>query len=231
MSSMPPQAPDENQPGGAENTPPPSPPPYSQPSYHQPPPPAQPAQSPAYGAAPQYGTPQYGAPAAGTAQPGPLLDRFLARLIDSILLAVVGFFLVTLIVIGTMRGTSVSALGTGGGGGSFAAGAVSAILITAIQLGYFSFMESSRGQTVGKMVMKLRTVGPSGSNPTMEQAIKRNIYVAIGLIGIIPLIGLISPIISIVAVVMIAVTVNGDTVNRQGWHDHFAGETRVLKVG
>ncbi len=30
---------------------------------------------------------------------------------------------------------------------------------------------------------------------------------------------------------MIAVGINSDTVRRQGWHDHFAGGTYVLKVG
>ncbi len=35
----------------------------------------------------------------------------------------------------------------------------------------------------------------------------------------------------LVAVIMIAVGINNDTVNRQAWHDHFAGETRVIKEG
>jgi hypothetical protein len=30
---------------------------------------------------------------------------------------------------------------------------------------------------------------------------------------------------------MIAVGINNDPINRQAWHDHFAGETRVLKEG
>ena len=30
---------------------------------------------------------------------------------------------------------------------------------------------------------------------------------------------------------MIAVSINNDTVRRQGWHDQFAGGTYVLKVG
>ena len=32
-------------------------------------------------------------------------------------------------------------------------------------------------------------------------------------------------------VIMIAVGINNDTVNRQAWHDNFAGGTRVVKVG
>ena len=100
-------------------------------------------------------------------------------------------------------------------------------------LGYYAFMESSRGQTVGKMVMKLKTVGPDGvSNPTLEQAIRRNIFYAATLLSIIPIFGtFLGGILSLVAVIMIAVGINNDTVNRQAWHDHFAGGTRVLKIG
>ena len=31
--------------------------------------------------------------------------------------------------------------------------------------------------------------------------------------------------------ILIAVGINNDTVNRQAWHDQFAGETRVWKLG
>ncbi len=119
-----------------------------------------------------------------------------------------------------------------GMGGSFAVGAVTAVLTTIIYLGYFGFMESSRGQTVGKMVMKLRVLGPQGGNPTLEQAVRRNIWVGLGILGIVPILGgLVAFVGQIVAVVMIAVGINNDTVNRQAWHDHFAGETRVIKEG
>ena len=48
-------------------------------------------------------------------------------------------------------------------------------------------MESSRGQTLGKMVLKLRRSGPTGSNPTLEQALRRNIFYAANLLGDDPL--------------------------------------------
>jgi len=162
------------------------------------------------------------------ATPGGLLDRFLARLIDSILVGVVNFVISSVIVVGAIMGSSASSFG---GGATYAASAVAALIGTAISLGYFAFLESSRGQTVGKMVMKLRTVGPAGGNPTMEQALRRNSYLLLGLLGLIPVIGWIASLASVAAIVMIAVGINNDTVNRQGWHDHFAGETRVLKIG
>ncbi|MEZ5092692.1 RDD family protein [Nocardioides sp.] len=170
-------------------------------------------------------------PAPGVPRPGELLDRFLARLIDGVLLAVVNGIIVSALIVGVLMGTSVG-FGGYGTGASYAAGLVSAVLTTVIYLGYFGYMESSRGQTVGKMLMKLKTTGPDGQNPTMEQAIRRNIFMGFGILGVIPILGgLIGGLASLVAVIMIAVGINNDTVNRQAWHDHFAGETRVWKVG
>lgn len=175
-----------------------------------------------------YGQPQ--PPAAGAPRPGELMDRFLARLIDFVLLAVVNAILVSALLVGTLMGASAG-VGGFGGGMSFGAGAVYALVTTAITLGYFAYLESSRGQTVGKMLMKLKTTGPDGQNPTLEQAVRRNAFTAIGLLGIIPVLGLLSGPLQLVAAILIAVGINNDTVNRQAWHDHFAGETRVWKIG
>jgi uncharacterized RDD family membrane protein YckC len=171
--------------------------------------------------------PPYGGAPVG-ARPGELLDRFVARFIDLVLVGIVNAIVVAVVVVGTIMGQS----GGFGVASSFAAGAVSAVLSTILYLGYFGYLESSRGQTVGKMIMKLHTVGPDGGNPTMEQAIRRNIWTGFGILGIVPIIGgLIGVLGEIVAVIMIAVGINGDTVNRQAWHDKFAGGTRVTKEG
>jgi uncharacterized RDD family membrane protein YckC len=168
-----------------------------------------------------------GAPAA--TRPGELLDRFLARLIDSILLAVVNGIVVTAIIVGAVMGESANGFS---GASTVLAGIVSSIITTAIYMAYFAYLESSRGQTVGKMVMKLRTLGPDGANPTLEQAVRRNIFMAFGLAGVIPVVGgLIGGLASLIGVIMIVIGINKDTVNRQAWHDHFAGGTRVVKVG
>ena len=93
-------------------------------------------------------------------------------------------------------------------------------------------MDSSRGQTFGKMALKLQVYGPNGGHPTMEQSVRRNIFYAFQLIAIIPILGgLVAAVATLIAVIMIAVGINSDTARRQGWHDHFAGETYVLKVG
>jgi uncharacterized RDD family membrane protein YckC len=166
----------------------------------------------------------------GGERPAELLDRFLARLIDFVILAVVNGIIVSVIVIGAIMGDSGGLMWSTGS--SFLVGAVTAVLGAAIHLGYFSFMESSQGQTVGKMVLKLHTYGPGGQKPTFEEALKRNIWAGFGIAGIIPIVGgLIGGVAELVAVIMIAVGINNDTVNRQAWHDQFAGGTYVRKQG
>ena len=128
------------------------------------PPPPPPPPPPGYAAQPPTGP-----------RPGELLDRFLARLIDGIIIAVVYFVLAAIVAViirsGLLRGV------------------IDAVLSAALYLGYFAYMESSQGKTIGKSVLKLRVLGPAGGNPTMEQAIRRNIWTAFGIAGIIPILG------------------------------------------
>lgn len=195
-------------PPAAGTPPPPAPgaatPPPNPGSYPPPPPPPAGA-----GAA--------GVPAGGIGQPGSLLDRFLARLIDGIIVGiVVGIINVVLAVV------SDSWLLTG---------LISAIVDSVLFLGYFAYLESNRGQTIGKQVMKLKVEGPTGGNPTMEQAIRRNIWTALGIAGVVPIVGgLIGGLAQLAAVILIAVNINSDP-QRQHWFDKFAGGTKVVKIG
>jgi uncharacterized RDD family membrane protein YckC len=160
----------------------------------------------------------------GAARPGELLDRFLARLIDGLVLGVVYIVLSAI-----FRPVFIS--GVDSTGELFAFYAVVSILWTAVAIGYFAFLESSRGQTVGKMVMKLRTQGPDGANPTLAQGVRRNIFYAFELLAIVPIIGFwLGPLATFVAVSLIAYGIYSDHVSRQGWHDEFAGGTRVVKL-
>ena len=110
------------------------------------------------------------------------------------------------------------------GGGLTTGGFVAGLVWGAIVIGYFALMESTRGQTVGKMLMKLKTEGPDGENPSLEMAIKRNIWLAL---SIIPIIGGLA---QLGAVIYIAVTIS-QSPTHTGWHDTFAGGTRVIKTG
>ena len=217
----------------SDSTPPPPPPenPYGQTPYGQTPPPygQTPPPAPGYGQNP-YGAPAaYGAP--GGRRPAELLDRFVARLIDFVILFVVNLVVVSVIVVGVLLGSS--------GGNGFSSGAnygislLTSVLSAVIYLGYFVLLESTQGRTVGKIVMKLRTVGPDGTRkPTMAEAFKRNIFTGYGILGIIPVVGsLIGGIAALVGMILIAVQINGDPVKRQAWHDKFAGGTEVVKEG
>ena len=161
-------------------------------------------------------------------RPGELLDRFLARLIDSVLLGVVNAIVVGVLVVGLIFGTSGSGFGFGD---NLLASVVGSVLSTLIYLGYFGYMESNQGKTLGKMVMKLHVESEGGGKPTMEQAIKRNIWMALPLLGVIPILGsVLAGIGQLVAVIMIAVGINNDAVRRQPWTDKFA-KTQVIKEG
>lgn len=180
----------------------------------QPPPPPPPGQTP-----PPYHEPPPAHSAAG--QPGDLATRFVAKLIDGVVVAV------ALSVISAVLGSAAFGVGMRSG---FGTSLLSTLTSTAIVVGYYAFMESTRGQTVGKMILKLRVQNLEGQNPTTEQALKRNAYFAISLIGILPLVGaFITGLASLAAVIYIAVSINDDTQTRRGWHDRF-GDTRVVKV-
>ncbi|WP_324650408.1 RDD family protein [Georgenia sp. H159] len=187
-------------------------------------------QQPPYGQQPPYyagQAPQY----SREGQPADLGVRFVARLIDYVLLGIVLAVINTILVAIAFSAASSS----GRGFGMFSTGwpgIVMSLLGAVLALVYFTLMESNSGQTVGKMLLKLRTVGPTGGNPTLEQAAKRNAWTAIGVLGVIPFLGdLVSGLLSLVAVIAIAVTISNNTATRQGWHDTFAGGTRVVRTG
>ena len=215
MSST--EPPTGSTPPPGEPTPPPPPAPDA--SAAPPPPPPPP---PAGAAAPMPGAP--GA-AYGPGQPGNLLDRFLARLIDGVILFVV------FAVINAVSSAIVYS-GYHSSGEVFVYYLITGVIEAAIGLGYFAYLESSRGQTIGKQVMKLRTYGPDGqSNPTMEQAVKRNIYYALPIILIVPVLGwILYPLAGIASIILILVGINSDP-RRQHWFDKFAGGTQVTKIG
>lgn len=129
--------------------------------------------------------------------------RFVARLIDSILIGVV----------------SVYAISTA----SFTVGFTANVLSVALVIGYFTLMESYTGRTIGKMALRLRTVGPDGQNPSLEMAFRRNVWY---LLGILPYVGGVA---EIAATIYVAVTINRSPTNT-GWHDTFAPGTRVVRV-
>ncbi|MEN8165786.1 MAG: RDD family protein, partial [Acidobacteriota bacterium] len=114
-----------------------------------------------------------------------LMPRFLARLIDSIIIMVV-----------MLPISFIAGIGMGIDSIGFS------IVMTLLVIAYFAFMESSQGQTVGKMLLKVKTVAPDGGKPSLEAALKRNAWY---LLGIIPFIGGLA---QLAVVIYIAVTIS-----------------------
>lgn len=165
-----------------------------------------------------------GTPVAG--RPGELIDRFLARLVDGLILAVAYWVLSAIFSSLFLQGLTHST------GEELAYATFLSVFFVAVSIGYFAWFESDRGQTLGKQLLKLQVYGPTGGHPTVEQAVRRNLFYAAQLITIMPVVGwIVGPVASLVLVVLIAVSINNDTTRRQGWHDQFAGGTYVLKTG
>jgi uncharacterized RDD family membrane protein YckC len=163
-------------------------------------------------------------PALPTAGLGP---RTLARLIDFVLLAVVNAIVVGVLVVGTLLGRS-GGLVMGAGASGALASALAAVLSASLNLAYFAGLESRLGQTLGKRALKLRVVGPTGGLPTLEEAVRRNVWVAFGIAGVVPVVGgLLGSLAQLAAVVLIAITLTDET-RGPAWHDRFAGGTAVL---
>jgi uncharacterized RDD family membrane protein YckC len=166
-------------------------------------------------------------PPAGFPRPAEIQNRLIARVIDHVILGVV-WVVLYIILLGAFLG---------GFNDSFIEWLLFGILLgvasAVLYVGYFAVLESNRGQTVGKMVMKLQTFGPDGvSKPTMEQAAKRNAYPALLLITVLPFVGyFLAQLAMIGAMIYIAITLNQDVPNHQGWHDKFAGGTQVKQIG
>lgn len=154
---------------------------------------------------PQYGNPHYyGQGGAPSAQPGALSTRFFARVIDGIIVGIVGSILL------------------------FAVQMESHIIVTGLFTGvlmflYFVAFEVTQGWTPGKKILGLSVRGPGGApKPDLQQSAIRNAFT---LVPVVPFIG---GLLGIIAIIVIAVTVSGSP-TKQGKHDELAGGTQVLK--
>lgn len=155
---------------------------------------------PTYGSDPR----NYPPPFPAGLEPGGLVVRFFARLIDGIIVGIVSFLL------------------------SFFTDTLSSIWVTGLFTGllmfvYFVAFETAQGWTPGKRVLGLRVHGPGGApKPTAQQAAIRNSWT---LLPIVPFVG---GLLAFVAMIVIAVTISGSP-TKQGKHDQLAGGTQVVK--
>jgi uncharacterized RDD family membrane protein YckC len=189
-----PNNPQYGQPGGYP-PPPPPPPQYGQPGGY-PPPPQQYGQPGGYPPPP----PQYSQ--SGT--PGTLGIRFLARIIDGILVLIVSAVLA--LIVGVQSNILVTGLFSG-----------------VLMFAYFVGLEVSQGATLGKKLLGLSVRGPGGApKPDVKQSAIRNSFT---LLSIIPYVG---GLLALIAYIVIAVTINSSP-TKQGKHDELAGGTQVVK--
>lgn len=150
--------------------------------------------------------PGYGYPPQGSsARAGGLGSRFIARLIDGILVNVV-VFLVSLFLFDQDYWWLVTGLFSG-----------------VLMFGYFVLFEVTQGTTPGKRLMGLAVHGPGGAaRPDAAQSAIRNSFT---LLSVVPYLG---PLLAFIAYVVIAVTISGSP-TKQGKHDELAGGTQVVK--
>lgn len=156
---------------------------------------------------PQYGDaggyPGFPPPQAAT-QPGGLFLRWLARIIDGLIVGVAGFLL------------------------AFFTDSLSNIWVTGLFSGllmfvYFVAFEITQGWTPGKKVLGLSVRGANGApKPTAKESAIRNLFT---LLPIVPLVG---GLLAFIAMIVIAVTISGSS-TKQGKHDELAGGTQVVK--
>jgi len=165
-------------------------------SDYPPPPPPQPG---------QYGYPGSYPPPSGGPTPGGLGIRFGARIIDGLIVGIVGGIIVY--AIGMSSNIMVTGLFTG-----------------VLSFAYYVTFEITQGWTPAKKMLGLSVHGPGGAaKPTFQQSAIRNSWT---LFPIVPYIG---GLLGVVAIVIIAVTINSSP-TKQGKHDELAGGTQVLKA-
>jgi uncharacterized RDD family membrane protein YckC len=94
---------------------------------------------------------------------------------------------------------------------------------TAIVLLYFAGLDALFGATLGKALLGLRVVGPTGGLPTFRQALLRELFMVLGSV---PFIGV--PL-ALGSWIWISRSIRANPL-RQGRHDRLAGGTRVVRL-
>lgn len=155
------------------------------------------------------GAPGYGGyppPPAPAWRPGRLGRRFLARLIDGVVVEIAAFAL-SLFVFDDSYPFLVTGLFSG-----------------VLTFGYFVLFETAQGATPAKRLLGLAVRGPDGvSKPTIAQSALRNAFTLLA--TLVPYLG---GLVAFVAYVVIAVTISSSP-TKQGKHDELAGGTRVIR--
>lgn len=149
--------------------------------------------------------PYHGVPPTNRIEPGRLTTRFFARVIDGLIVGVVGS--VAVFTFDVQSSIMVTGLFTG-----------------VLMFVYFVAFEVTQGWTPGKKLLGLSVHGPAGGvKPDLRESAIRNAFT---LLPVVPFIG---GLLGVIAIIVIAVTISGSP-TKQGKHDELAGGTQVLKA-
>lgn len=140
--------------------------------------------------------------------------RLGARIIDGLVLFVPNLIIAAILTDGD--GSGFTGIGTDDN-------LLYLFVTTFVGYGYAVWLEAARGQTVGKMAIGIKVIGPDGRVPATDVAARRNAWL---LLSLIPILG---GILSFIAAIAIGVTINSDPFNR-GVHDNFAGGSAVVRA-
>ncbi len=169
----------------------------------------------------RYGEAPGGPPPGGPPPPGPR-PASVGKRVGAYIIDAIGVSIVLFILFAVLRLGGPGMMGARGGDGQGLLGAwVVGLLGSALFLAYFAVMESSRGQTVGKMLVNIRVVAADGGPVDAGSAVLRRIPFVIG--SVIPLVG---GLVNLVLIIAVLVTVVQDQVNR-GFHDKWADTTVI----
>lgn len=134
-------------------------------------------------------------------RPAGLGVRFAARIIDSVIVAIVMFCVLSIL---GLRDDVFVLIG----------------LTAAVTYGYFVLCESTWGATLGKRLLGLRVTGPATARPSVGQSATRNAFLVVSAI---PFLG---GVVDLALRIAIAVTIAKSS-SKQGLHDRWAGGTQV----
>ncbi|MFL1591511.1 RDD family protein [Rhodococcus ruber] len=148
----------------------------------------------------------------GGRQPGDLLTRFGARLVDHLIVGIPTFAVSAILWFTDNLVLNI----------------VGAVLLPLALFGYFVYFESTKGWTPGKKLLGLTVLGPGGRIPTSKESATRNAFLLIGALTSIPFLGWLFSLLSLAAYIVIAITIQNSP-TKQGLHDQMAGGTQVSK--
>jgi uncharacterized RDD family membrane protein YckC len=146
-------------------------------------------------------TEQIASPGTDEAARPTLGHRVVARLVDAVIVGLVGAG------IGVLMDFSILWL----------------VLQAALVYAYFVVLDVAVGTTIGKRVLGLRVDGPIGGRPTLSQALTRETFV---LLGAVPFVG---PVLALAAWVAILLSIRNSP-SGQGLHDRLGGGTLVARA-